>query len=282
MRTVAAIRPYVRVAHHYRFPSEINVKASRIGYCYAFHLIDGGKGRVKVSGHSYEVKKGDLLYFPPQVPHSFYTDAEHLLSLYNIYCELWSDHPPVTYHHLVWNATSFDPAQSTVVVSGTELDELPYFLPLQHDSALMSLFSRIVTQHRKREPYSDIIAGSLLKAFILEAVQLSKKSQSFDYRIKAVMDQIDNDPFSPYDSWLAQTGLQKTQFHELFKQASGMSPKAYRTKFIMEHAAAALRESGRSVTEIADDMGYSSIHHFTKQFTAYYGVSPSEFRNRRG
>jgi methylphosphotriester-DNA--protein-cysteine methyltransferase len=75
---------------------------------------------------------------------------------------------------------------------------------------------------------------------------------------------------------------EKTQFPELFKFTAGLSPKAYWTKSIMKQASMALWESNRSVTDIAADLGYSSIHHFTKQFTAYYGVSPSQFRKRKG
>jgi methylphosphotriester-DNA--protein-cysteine methyltransferase len=78
-----------------------------------------------------------------------------------------------------------------------------------------------------------------------------------------------------------ESRLGKTHFHNLFKQATGMSPKAYWTQSIMKQAKASLWESNRSVTDIAMDLGYSSIHHFTKQFTLYHGVSPTEFRRRK-
>ena len=82
--------------------------------------------------------------------------------------------------------------------------------------------------------------------------------------------------------WMSECGLRKTHFHELFKQATGISPKAYWTKSIMRQVEAALWESNRSITAIADDFGYSSVHHFTKQFTQFHGVSPTEFRRRKG
>nr|WP_275900566.1 helix-turn-helix transcriptional regulator [Paenibacillus periandrae] len=80
--------------------------------------------------------------------------------------------------------------------------------------------------------------------------------------------------------WQIQSGLQKTHFYNLFKQMTGLSPKAYLLKIKMRRAAATLLESNRSITDISMYLGYASIHYFTKQFTAYFGVSPTQFRNR--
>lgn len=283
MTSIQEIQPSIRVAHHYRFPVERNShETGRIGYCYAFHLIDGGKGKVTVPGHAFVVKKGDLIFFPPKLMHSFYSDPDHLMSMYNIYCEFWTD-LPVTGQHLVWDASAFNPRQLTIVKPDPEINGLPYFLPLQHHGTLMELFAHIVAQQGRNGPYTAPIVNSLLKAFILELLQIAHNTQPVDYRIKIIMDRIDKEANvgSDYKGWLEQSGLQKTQFHELFKQAAGMSPKAYWTKAIMKQAEVILWESRQTVTDIAEYLGYSSIHHFTKQFKSYYGVSPSEFRKRR-
>jgi len=81
-----------------------------------------------------------------------------------------------------------------------------------------------------------------------------------------------------YETWMAQCGLQKSQFHELFRKMTDMSPKAYVTRIKMQRAAAALRESNQSVTRIAESLGYTTIHHFTRQFKTYYGISPTQYR----
>ncbi|MFD0616019.1 helix-turn-helix transcriptional regulator [Paenibacillus sp. GCM10027629] len=68
------------------------------------------------------------------------------------------------------------------------------------------------------------------------------------------------------------------QFHDLFRKMTGLPPKAYVNRIKMQRAAAALLESNRSVTHIAETLGYSTIHHFTRHFTAYYGISPTQYR----
>ncbi|QGQ97201.1 helix-turn-helix domain-containing protein [Paenibacillus psychroresistens] len=284
MLALLTMNPFVRVAHFYQFSFFKNASESnRIGYCYAFHLIDAGKGTVTIADQSFPVKKGDLLYIPPELPHAFYSDPSHPLASYNIYCELWSAEPLITKIHLVWAPTQFDPTLLTMVKLDTELEKLPNFIQLQHHVTIIELFAQIVRHYENHEHYASEIANTLLKAFIMQLVQLNSQSSHMDYRIKPIIERIDREANlgSHYEDWLEESRLGKTQFHELFKLATGLSPKAYWTKAIMKQASVILWESNQSITSIAENLGYSSIHHFTKQFSAFYGVSPSEFRKRK-
>ncbi|WP_308640118.1 AraC family transcriptional regulator [Paenibacillus silvisoli] len=284
-RDLNDMQPFIRVGHHYLFPYERNpFEVSRYGYCYALHLVEGGKGKIIINGEATTLTKGDLIFLPPQLMHSFYTDQDSRLSTYNLYFELWSDAPMRTEHHLYWHLSDYKAELLTTVRANDELDTLPHILPLQHHPFLTELFAHIVKQHQHQWEYGHTVAHSLLKAFLLELAQIAGESWQSDYRMRMIMQRIDREAHagSNYTDWLAQSGLQKTRFHTLFKQTSGLSPKAYWSRAVMKQAAVALWESNRSITAIAEDLGYSSIHHFTKQFTAYYGVSPSQYRKRKG
>jgi AraC family transcriptional activator of mtrCDE len=283
MTTISTVNPYVRVGHYYQFPVERNqAEMGRIGYCYAFHFVAGGKGTVSVKGKTYPVKKGDLIYFPPEVGHSFYAHPDHPLATYNLYCDLWN-YELRSSQHLVWNESDFNHDLLTHIVPCSELAVLPVVTPIQHDASLGQLFIHAVTQSMKSDHYSELIVSNLLKAFLLALVQIASTPHFIDYRIIPIIERMDKEANASrgYDEWMSQCGLRKTQFHELFKQATGISPKAYWTKAIMRQVEAALWESNRSITAIAEDFGYSSVHHFTKQFTQFHGVSPTEFRRRK-
>lgn len=283
MAHLDAATPFVRSAHYYQFPIERNqAEMGRIGYTYAFHYVVGGKGTVTVGQHKYPVKKGDFIYFPPEVSHSFYAHPENPLITYNLYGELWGN-KRVNTPHLVWNPSDFNRDLLTNIEPCSELDSLGVVTPIQHVTAIGELFIHAVTQSRKGGQYSDAIVGHLIKAFLLELIQVAAESQHIDYRIIPIIERMDKEANASrgYEAWMSACGLRKTQFHELFKQATGMSPKAYWTKAIMKHVEIALWESNRSITAIAEDFGYSSIHHFTKQFTQFHGVSPSEFRRSK-
>ncbi|CAM4137968.1 AraC family transcriptional regulator [Paenibacillus alkaliterrae] len=284
MNAIVGISPIIRVAHHYKFHHERTTgDVGRYGYCYAFHFVESGRGQITVPPNTYSIQKGDLIYLPPEREHSFHFYHEDQLATYNVYCELWSDRPFATESHLTWDLAKFDSALLTHVVACTELEHLPAVIPLQHHDGLAEIFAHIVQQHQKKDVNSDVIAGSLLKAFVLEVVQVAQNKPFIDPRIKIIMERIEKEAHAScnYESWLKLSGLKKSQFHQLFKQTTNMSPKAFWTKTVMKQAAVSLLENNLTITELSNYLGYSSIHHFTKQFTSYYGVSPTSYRKKQ-
>ncbi|MGI2295049.1 helix-turn-helix transcriptional regulator [Paenibacillus sp. GXUN7292] len=73
-------------------------------------------------------------------------------------------------------------------------------------------------------------------------------------------------------------GLKRSYFHELFLRETGMTPKSYQHKLLMKRASQLLRESNLAVTAITDKLGYLTFDPFTQHFSAYYGVSPKQYR----
>jgi len=56
----------------------------------------------------------------------------------------------------------------------------------------------------------------------------------------------------------ALVGLSKYHFHRLFKSAMGVSPSRYHTNLRMELARRLLRETKKSVVDVAFEVGYSN------------------------
>jgi Helix-turn-helix domain len=65
-----------------------------------------------------------------------------------------------------------------------------------------------------------------------------------------------------------------------FRSAFGESPPAYLLTPRLERAAAMLRTTDRSVTEICASVGLRSIGSFTTSFRRAYGVPPTAYRKR--
>ncbi len=79
----------------------------------------------------------------------------------------------------------------------------------------------------------------------------------------------------------AQAGLSKFYFHRLFKSAIGISPSRYYINLRMNVARQLLRETKKSVVDVALDVGYTNPSHFAKLFRRETGLSPSDYRRSR-
>ncbi|NMA83206.1 MAG: AraC family transcriptional regulator [Epulopiscium sp.] len=63
----------------------------------------------------------------------------------------------------------------------------------------------------------------------------------------------------------------------LFKKNTGHTLMEYINQLRLNKSKEYLRTSSYTITEIADLLGYSSVHYFSKQFKDYYGISPTVY-----
>jgi AraC-like DNA-binding protein len=76
----------------------------------------------------------------------------------------------------------------------------------------------------------------------------------------------------------AQAGLSPFHFLRLFAKVVGVTPHQYLVRSRLRHAARALADEDRSVTDIAFDVGFNDLSNFVRTFGRAAGVSPRSFR----
>jgi AraC family transcriptional regulator len=74
--------------------------------------------------------------------------------------------------------------------------------------------------------------------------------------------------------------LSPFHFSRIFKQSTGMSPLRFVTREQVTRAQQLIRETSRSLIEIALDVGYTSPSHFAQVFRRVVGVTPTEYRGK--
>ncbi|MHB8521063.1 MAG: helix-turn-helix domain-containing protein [Limisphaerales bacterium] len=73
-------------------------------------------------------------------------------------------------------------------------------------------------------------------------------------------------------------GMSQPKFIKVFKKVAGMTLVAYVTHVRLANAARLLKESARSVAEIASHVGFADQSYFDKRFRRYFGQTPLAFR----
>ena len=72
-----------------------------------------------------------------------------------------------------------------------------------------------------------------------------------------------------------------SRMRDLFKRATGLSPKKYQMRSRLVRAGKLLRETNLQISEIAEQIGFESIFSFSKRFKKLLGCSPSEYRRKK-
>lgn len=170
----------------------------------------------------------------------------------------------------------------------------------------------IVAPHDR--PYSDLIAASVAvldaalthdpgdiavvrRACEIIMLQLLRFVQRTITETKNAPESIQHDPHllrswsafhsNPAKKWTLKdlanaSGLSRSAYIQRFKKAFGAPPLEVITRMRMEQGKYLLRSSTASLLEIATDIGYSSDAAFIRAFSREYGMTPGEWRNRKG
>ncbi|MBQ3093530.1 MAG: alanine racemase [Clostridia bacterium] len=68
-----------------------------------------------------------------------------------------------------------------------------------------------------------------------------------------------------------------TNLKTIFKEVTGMGVMSYYRNLKIEQAKRMLREGDGNITQIADRLGYTSVHYFSRYFKRVTGMTPSEY-----
>ena len=80
------------------------------------------------------------------------------------------------------------------------------------------------------------------------------------------------------DAVARDAGLSRPHFYRLFRRQTGITPNIYLNTLRMEKAIERLGQTDRSVTDIAEELGFSCQSVFTRFFSSHVGMAPTDYR----
>jgi AraC-like DNA-binding protein len=83
-------------------------------------------------------------------------------------------------------------------------------------------------------------------------------------------------------SMAAACRLKRTQFEIVTRELTGDTPSRLLNRFRVRLSQLPLRNSQKTITEIAFNSGFSSSQYFSRIFKNLIGITPSQYRQRRG
>lgn len=116
----------------------------------------------------------------------------------------------------------------------------------------------------------------------VKAVRAATRTELYR-RIHSARDYICSSLSEPItlDSMAAVACLSPNHFLRTFREIVGRSPHQYLVMKRLERAARLLETSDRTVTEIAFEVGFSSLGSFSWLFRRYHGIAPRQYRRSK-
>lgn len=280
------LRPKVNFANHFTAPAGYDW-GPRIIPDYQFVYILEGEATIEFSGQMLELRPGNCIFYGPLTPHRLAASPRLPFTLSSV--------------HFSWDAESTEPVSPvpnirpcaqeeleapapayTVHVQGTGDVELWPFFDVQ---GLEGHFVRMAKQFLHQESgYEIVMRGYLLQLIgTLIRFQLDKRfrAESERGKIAAAAEAIRSRPAHAWTipELAAIAGYHPTYFAELFREATGCTPKRYLVLERIKQAQQMLLQE-KSVEAVASKLGYSSVHYFCRNFKAVTGQTPTEFKQR--
>ena len=120
------------------------------------------------------------------------------------------------------------------------------------------------------------IEGSTPAAEHADSLGMNQQDLLFMERLRQMTDENLRDEEFSIDQLAEQMNMSRSSFYRKIKALTDMTPVDYMKTRRLEHAALLLRQGGR-ITEVAEQVGFTSSSYFAKCFKARFGVLPKDY-----
>jgi transcriptional regulator GlxA family with amidase domain len=145
------------------------------------------------------------------------------------------------------------------------------------------------TKMVKRE-FPPVGAEQLIRSYLEELLILLLRSEPVK-QVSPLRHRIEGDLFLQLTDYMQKNlafpvsladlahyaGVSESTVKAIFRTRVGMGANAYFIQLRIKAAKAYIREGNYNLTQIAELLGYDSIHYFSRQFRTITGMAPSEY-----
>lgn len=251
-----------------RHPEEylFSWKKGRVLEEYQLIYISAGEGVFEWQGSKRkrraQVTAGDVILLRPGLWHRYRPDAG------TGWTENWVGFQGEYAQRLV---EKFFPAENALLKVGQN-EEL-----LHKMRSIVGMMRDTPAGYRQMMAGESVAALARVRSLVMRADKMvnaheQKMDKARYYLLAHAAEEID------LETLAAELGMSYSRFRNLFSRHTGSSPRKYQLDIRMNRAMELLRQSERNVTEIAEQLGFSSVYYFSRLFKARTGKTPVAFR----
>ncbi|MCD9021511.1 helix-turn-helix transcriptional regulator [Cohnella silvisoli] len=249
--------------------------------CQLLYVVSGAI-EISLGPDQFVLESGNCAYYGSNSPHMLTISKE------TTYCSIHFDwntedtmprHPVPGIENCYPRDMSRHPVSYDIGLDNGRTVRLPHRFKAP---SLEPIFGSIVVEYREQDSGYEFVLRSQMMALIASIVRLRIQEVPFDSERRKIAPALEAIRLNPGIHWsipqLAKMcGYHPTYFADLFGRLIGQPPKAF---LMNERAKQAKRMllTGEKLVNIAETLGYGSVHYFSHNFKKMTGLSPSQYR----
>jgi AraC family transcriptional regulator of arabinose operon len=258
--------PGILISGHFREPFGYRVYRAHGTRDWLITFTIEGEGVYRVADRDVSCLPGDVAILTPGTPHDYFTPDRG---------REWE---------FVWaHFVPREPWLHWLKLPETERGFIR--LPVGDDmrrARIRAAFERLIVDSRGIGNLHEELALNAMEEIILLVAQTIPGSDAnlLDPRVEEALQTMARRLAEPLNvaALAEQACLSPSRFSHLFKKETGDSVMETLQKMRLRESARLLEFTSRRIADIANDVGYSSAYYFSRQFSKYFGMSPTAYR----
>jgi AraC-like DNA-binding protein len=279
------IQPYIRHCGNERRPAWLMKSRCLLDYLLVY--IAEGFGRFEVGEKTWEAGPGDLFWIPPGVPHEMEGFEPGMVCPYAHFDLIYR--PEVSHWDFsipegMIDLSEFSPLMHPTMAK-TPFEKLCGKISAYNNERVGDLVNEICLEAARAQPYAFLRLSGLMMEILAEILrgQMGFPSRSDEHvpLLEKAAEYIRK--YSHRDVTIEEAaeaaGLSPSYFRYLFSLHYHCAPREYLAKTRMRKAKEMMMGSSLSLSEIAIQTGFATVHSFSRTFKRLEGISPSDYRS---
>ncbi|WP_183557391.1 AraC family transcriptional regulator [Mucilaginibacter sp. SP1R1] len=240
---------------------------------FELQYIIRGKGQHIVNGCSYNYQKGDLFILAPNDNHFFIFQEKCTICIIKFHEGFFHDFLMDEDFKQVFTRISSSYHKTALTGNGK-----------QQVGQLMDL---IIAENKRKGSYQHIIIKNAL-SLILSLMANDADQNAVtprDQKIQAILNYIDEHIIQKHllaTQIIADNfHISKTYFNQYFSKATGSSYKKYVQEYALKLIAHQLIHHDKTLSQLANEFGYTDESHLSNAFKAHFHQTPSVFKKEK-
>jgi AraC-like DNA-binding protein len=142
-----------------------------------------------------------------------------------------------------------------------------------------ALFDELLEQTRRHDRWGNTRSINLLERILIELAEERTQPDTKEPWLQQALEYLSKGPATPdYEQLAKASGMSLSTLRRRFKQSTGAALHHYTLQNRIAAACRLLGDGDLPIKAIAEELGYSDVYFFTRQFRRVMGIPPATYR----